>query len=263
MSGRHRLIGWRSELKYLVPEAHMEALRVALSPFVGCDPHGLAYEGHGYPVRSIYLDTPSLRDYHEKQAGIKVRRKLRIRCYDLKSDDDPVFFEIKRKQEDQIGKDRVLVRYRDIDAFLRTGDVERYVLSSDPKMHDKARHFLFHVHGYRMRPTSLTVYEREAFAGLFDPTLCITFDRNLRGKVFPVWEDLRREEGLQHIHPGFFVLEVKFNTRFPAWLTPVLGRYGLRTQSVSKYCLCLETGGRDVERPNPFTFGACYRTSST
>jgi hypothetical protein len=141
----------------------------------------------------------------------------------------------------------VPVRFADLAALFETGDVAAYVRGTAAR--EQARHFFYYVYGYHLRPTSLTVYEREAFVGRFDPTLRITFDRNLRGKGYPSWPDLRSDAGLRHVHPGFFVLEVKFNTWFPAWLRPVLGRYGLRSQSVSKYCLCVETGRGEADSP--------------
>jgi hypothetical protein len=238
----------RTELKYLVPEAHLGALRAAVAPFVALDPYERGYEGRGYTVRSIYLDTAGLRYYEEKQAGLKTRLKLRIRAYNTPAGDDPVFLEIKRKDETTVSKDRVPVPFADLEPLFATGDLAA-CLPADAAVQERARRFFYHVYGYQLRPTSLTVYEREAFAGRFDPTLRITFDRNLRGKAYPSWADLGREAGLAYVHPGCFIVEVKFNTRFPEWLRPVLGRYGLRQQSLSKYGLCLETCRREADSP--------------
>ena len=66
----------------------------------------------------------------------------------------------------------------------------------------------------------------------------MTFDRNLRGGSYPKLGEIYHEAGLRHVFPGHFILEVKYNTRFPAWLRSVLGPYGLRQRALSKYCLC-------------------------
>lgn len=253
----------RTELKYLVAETHLEALRGVLAPFAAGDRHGEGFEGRGYTVRSIYFDTPSLRYYHEKEAGLKQRRKLRVRAYNAPAVEAPVYLEIKRKDEMTVAKDRAPVRYHDLDALLRTGDVAAYVATPDVRRREQARHFLYHFYRHRLQPTCLTVYEREAFEGRFDPTLRITFDRNLRGKAYPSWPDLRADVGLRHVHPGFFIMEVKFDTAFPAWLRPVLGRYGLRPQALSKYCLCLETCRREADSPTVVLAEACSRISRT
>ncbi|MEO0557300.1 MAG: VTC domain-containing protein, partial [Bacteroidota bacterium] len=88
----------RSELKYLVREADRERLLSLISPFVQPDPHASPREDGrvGYTVRSIYFDTPGLRDWAEKESGDQVRRKLRVRGYDA-NDSSPVVLEIKRK----------------------------------------------------------------------------------------------------------------------------------------------------------------------
>ena len=70
---------FREEKKYLIslPEALQACHRLA--QVMHEDPHnGIS----GYPVRSLYFDTLDDRDFHEKAAGVELRRKLRLRCYD-------------------------------------------------------------------------------------------------------------------------------------------------------------------------------------
>ena len=39
--------------------------------------------GDAYVVRSIYFDSPDDKDYYDKQGGEIVRKKLRLRIYDI------------------------------------------------------------------------------------------------------------------------------------------------------------------------------------
>ena len=67
---------FREEKKYLIslPEALQACHRLA--QVMHEDPHnGIS----GYPVRSLYFDTLDDRDFHEKAAGVELRRKLRRR----------------------------------------------------------------------------------------------------------------------------------------------------------------------------------------
>lgn len=235
----------RAEHKYLVPNAALPDLRAAIAPFVELDRHGHGYEERGYTVRSIYLDTASLRYYHEKQAGIKVRRKLRVRAYNQLEDGHPVFLEIKRKVENQVSKNRAPLAFEDLGALFATGDVKRYIRLGGhyAEAVEDARRFFYHVRRYALRPTHTTVYEREAFHGRFDATLRITFDRNLRGASYLPLDALFTDDGLRNAFPGHFILEVKYNTRFPAWLLPMLAKYNLRRRALSKYCICAELNG--------------------
>ncbi len=232
----------RSEYKYLVPNEALPALRARMAPFVHLDRHGRGFEERGYTVRSLYLDTPSLRYYHEKKAGIRVRRKLRVRAYNHHKAGDWVFLEIKRKVGSKVRKNRAPALFENLAPLFATGDVDRYIESHDhyPEAQDDARRFFYHVYRYNLRPTHLTVYEREAFLGRFYATLRVTFDRNLRGGAYPPLGQIYEEPGVREVFPGHFILEVKYNTRFPAWLRTVLGQYDLRHRSLSKYCLCAE-----------------------
>lgn len=232
----------RAELKYLVPIEILPDLRAQIAPFVYLDKHGRGYEEQGYTIRSIYLDTPKLTYYHEKQAHLQNRKKLRIRGYNRPKERDIIFLEIKRKFTNSIAKNRAPVLFENLPDLFRTGDIEQYVdpTHSFPGAREDACRFFYHVYCHNLRAANLVVYEREAFMGKYDPTLRITFDRNLRGSVYPHLEHLYSEEGFRHAFPEHFVLEVKYTTHFPGWLRPVIGRYGLIQRAVSKYCIVLD-----------------------
>lgn len=239
----------REELKYVVPEEALDDLRAEIQPFMELDKFGVGFEERGYTIRSIYLDSPDLVFYEEKQNHLQNRKKLRIRGYNEQKGDDKVFLEIKRKFSSAIAKDRAPVRYADLEQLFQSPDVERFVdpTSSFPEAREAARSFFYHVYRLNLRPTNLVVYEREAFMGRFDPTLRITFDRNLRGGIFPELGELFDEREFRGVMPGYFILELKYNTQFPGWLRPALARHGLMQRSASKYCMVIDQFDRRVE----------------
>ena len=96
------------------------------------------------------------------------------------------------------------------------------------------------LHKNNLQCVNLIVYEREAFEGKVDPSLRITFDRNLRSKLGADPSMLYEEDEMTRILPGHFILEIKYNYTFPHWLTPVLSRFNLQKQALSKYCMSLE-----------------------
>ncbi len=232
----------RSELKYFIPNDVVPILRAELAPYVYLDSHGRGFENVGYTVRSIYLDTHDLRYYREKKAGIKIRRKLRIRGYNTPTSTSWAFLEIKRKNEDKIHKNRAPVVHTDLEALFATGDVDTYIVkhAKYADAAEEARRFFYHVFRYNLRPTHMTVYEREAFLGRFDPTFRCTFDRNLRGGYYPKLSELYTYSNLREVRPGYTILEVKFDTQFPGWLRPMLATYDLRPRAISKYCHCAQ-----------------------
>ena len=67
----------RFEFKYLLTLQQAERFKYDLKSYLVPDEHG-SENGH-YALTSLYYDSPDLRCYYEKEAGIKFRRKLRIR----------------------------------------------------------------------------------------------------------------------------------------------------------------------------------------
>ena len=71
---------FRHEYKYVLPYGEMLKLRSKLEDVLTLD------RGGSYVVRSLYFDTPDENDYYAKQNGEMVRKKIRLRIYDVDSD---------------------------------------------------------------------------------------------------------------------------------------------------------------------------------
>jgi hypothetical protein len=242
----------RLEYKYLVPAGLLPRLRRAIAPFVETDAHAVAYGARGYTVRSIYFDTCTLDFYHQKLAGLETRKKLRLRGYNGGGEDSIVFLEIKRKRALCVAKNRAPVEYAHAPDLFASGDVARYVLARPdcPQALEDARRFFFYLRRDALRPVVLVAYEREAYHARFDLSLRITFDKNLRGAARPTLDALFGEERMRHALARYFIMEVKFHGRFPAWLRPIVGSLGLRPEAISKYVICIDEQGVSRSRPS-------------
>jgi hypothetical protein len=231
----------RFEYKYVVAKSELESLRRSLSPYVICDPYAARGKDHFYTVRSIYLDTPTFSAYREKLEGVKVRRKYRIRGYDVPRETSRVFLEIKQKINQQGFKYRSQLAFGDLGRLLETREVERYV-QPEPctaEACENARRFLFGVDKGMMKPAMLVVYDREAFVGSIDPRVRITFDFNLRCAPLPALSGLCDDTNLQCVASGLAVVEIKFDRGYGPWLRSIVNKYGLVRTSISKYASCL------------------------
>ena len=241
----------RREYKYLVPEARWSWLHERIKPFVAADPYAGGVDVASYVVRSAYLDTPGLRDFHEKEDGILRRRKLRIRGYDQPALDKPVFLEIKQKNEAAVWKDRAPLPAPTVSALLAGGQIQSEVPRG---MQEAVGRFLYRLRSEARRPVLLVTYDREPMVGRFDPTLRVTFDRHLRCLPYPVLgadlSGLYQDRGLVPVLAGSFILEVKFDRMFPSWLRPILAEGGFRRQALSKYVM----GLRSVASGSPWRF---------
>lgn len=232
----------RYELKYLVPVGQLDELREELTERMVRDPHA---GPQGYPVWSVYYDTPALRFYWEKIEGLKFRRKLRIRRYgdidgDI-TDDSPVSVEIKQRVNRVTQKRRVMLPYS---AAMDLCDRRMHVQVPGSTSTDADQAFVNEVLDLitrlDLRATAITGYLREPYFGTdSDLGLRVTFDHRVRGRDRDF--DLRREAENRYIIPASMsVLEIKVNERAPYWITDMTARHGLQIQRISKYCQSVE-----------------------
>ena len=112
----------RYELKYFIYPDEMGSVRSLVEPFMHIDKYANGFRNGRYTVRSIYFDTPTLRFYHEKDAGTQIRKKLRVRTYNRFTRDAVSFLEIKRKYGNAIYKERVKMPWLDALTLLKFSD---------------------------------------------------------------------------------------------------------------------------------------------
>jgi hypothetical protein len=173
--------------------------------------------------------------------GIKIRKKLRLRTYDLTAKSNLAFLEIKNKREDTIYKERACIPLEHI-SYL-TKDIS-FILANDNhgsanggKTIEKFTYFLYRLN---LEPQVLVVYEREALVGLDDPSLRVTFDLNVRSFAYPKVEEIFRDQDLIALDENSFILEIKHFGLLPIWIRNIIRDYDLRLQSISKYCRGLD-----------------------
>jgi hypothetical protein len=235
----------RLEYKYVVPKALTDDLRAAMRPYVCHDEFCGARPDKEYTVRSIYYDTRRFSCYDEKFDGFRLKKKLRIRGYDAEHPDNTVFLEIKRKQEDFISKSRAPVQWSRIrEVFPGYGaGASPLPFEASPRDAEAAGRFLYNYHRRHMLPVVLVAYEREAFFSRFDPMLRLTFDKNVRSRLYPSLESLYSDRDVKFLTPGYFIFEVKFYLNLPAWVRALVHRFDLQRLAFSKYAM-----GIDVQR---------------
>jgi len=211
-------------------------------PFVNMDQFAESGGNNQYTVRSIYFDTPAYDFYQEKVEGIKNRKKVRLRGYDLEDEKNTVFFEIKRKYSIPIIKYRAPVTFMDAQSIFKERDINGHILFKDsfPKGTENAQRFFYQLFSKNMQPVVLIVYEREAYLSKFDSTVRVTFDKNLRSSAYPTINELYREDDIKPALDGNFILEIKFNKSFPGWMQPIVALLGLKKQSASKYVISMD-----------------------
>jgi hypothetical protein len=231
----------RYEFKYIIPVGQIDELREAIRPYVRLDAFAEEMPNKEYTVRSIYFDSAHFDYYYEKIDGYKIRKKIRVRGYNVQKGGDTVFMEIKRKYKEPMEKSREKLTF-EVMKRLVAGEGSR-AFGDVPDDHgvNGAGKFLYHVFRNNLKPVVLVIYDREAFSDRFKPEIRLTFDKNLRSIAYPTIDDLYSEENVVYANKGNFVFEVKFNDHFPGWLRPITGRMGLLRESASKYVFCIDS----------------------
>lgn len=233
--GPDRLQMQRLEYKYLISER--QALRVR--EFVRChldpDEYGLNQPNGAYAIHSLYLDSDDLKTYWETVNSNKNRYKLRLRYYD-DDPESPVFFEIKRRLNDAILKQRGGVR-RSAVGWLLSGQLPEpeHLLSTQTKQFVALQRFSQIMLGIQARPKAHVAYLREAWISEQDNSVRVTMDRDVR--VAPEFSaDLRTDIG-RHVVPfgNQVILELKFTNRFPNWFQVLVETFGLARGAAAKY----------------------------
>ncbi len=233
-----RTLTSRFEFKYLVHHDLLPSLRSYIQPFVKPDRYAAESDDSTYWISSLYLDNSNFRLYRGTVEGHKNRFKLRIRTY---SDmpDEPVFFEIKRRNDKVIQKTRTNVDRTNAGLLLENRQIGGIGLPN--ACSEIPQEFLNLAHRFGARPVVRVKYRREAYEATGSEPLRVTFDTQL--SCAPTSGNNFSHNGLgwQTINPGGVILEIKYTGAFPAWVAEMAFRFGLRKQSVPKYIMAVDT----------------------
>lgn len=229
----------RYEIKYFVDELRVPELREELEARMDSDPHS---PHGGYPVSSLYYDTPDLRFYWEKIEGLRFRRKLRMRLYGPPSectDDSLVQIEIKQRVNRVTQKRRVALPYGLAQRWLN----EREGIESAPAGRGFVNEVTTLIGNLDLRPVVTTGYLREAFIGReADLGLRVTIDHKVHGRDRD-FHFAAAAENRFTVPPKLAIVEIKANERVPYWATDLTARMDMSVIRVSKYCQSVQAFG--------------------
>lgn len=217
----------RQEKKFLLPMREFYSMKNRLDQQLHADSHnGLL----GYCVRSLYFDTIYDRDYYEKEEGVELRRKMRLRCYSPNS--DFAMLEMKQKQGEMQYK-RSLRLDREAAILMTQGDYSPLLSITDDN-----EEFAMECYGLMnkrcYRPKVIVEYQRVAYIAK-ENHIRITLDSNVSATESSM--DLFSNNLLLHpvMDPSAFVLEVKYNHFLLSYIKEMLKTVDKSELSVSKY----------------------------
>ena len=239
----------RFEMKYIIPEDVALRVRYFVQSYLELDEHCVGRPNFSYPVHSLYLDSPDLKLYWDTINGTKNRFKLRIRFYD----DDPaapVFFEVKRRMNNCIMKQRASVPRAAADAIL-AGQMPAAadLLSKSGKDETALLHFIDLMQQIRARPNAHVAYYREAYLPHDGNSARLTMDRFVRIEPAFIGNPVTAMDHPTLVWERLVVLELKFTNHFPNWFGELVRHFQLRQSGAAKYADGILRVGEGCFRP--------------
>jgi hypothetical protein len=249
MAAPDKLQASRFERKYLIREDVALGIREFVQSYLELDEHSAGMSNFSYPVHSLYLDSDDLKLYWHTINGNKNRFKLRVRYYNDRSD-APAFFEVKRRINHCILKQRAAVRREAVDQIL-AGQMPAAaeLISRDGKSETALCRFIELMQQINAKPKAHVAYSREAYVPHDDNSARVTLDRRVR-----IEPEFTTRLGTQMNHPSLvwphvIVLELKFTNRFPLWFAELVRIFQLQQSGAAKYADGVFQLGEDCFNP--------------
>ena len=219
---------YRHEIKFEADPHKAEIIRHKIESIMAADSFADSYGC--YRVNSIYFETPYNQDYILKELGTRERQKLRLRNY---TGSDMFKLEIKSKIGDVATKYvTTLARDEALDVF--GGE---YGILLDKNTPDSLYTY-YQLKANVYRPLINVSYDRHAYF-FGDEGFRITFDSDIR--VGAANEEFFREKIPLFPVTDKTVIEVKYDSFVPHWITKLMSDMGLNAGSFSKYTAGYDT----------------------
>jgi hypothetical protein len=240
---RDRMQKQRFELKYLISEETALRVRDFVQAYLNFDEYSVGRPNFSYPVHSVYLDSDDLKTYWDTINGMKNRFKLRMRFYST-NPDSPVFFEIKRRMNSIIMKQRGGVRRAAVDRILNGSfpELEHLVSKKNPAQLMALQRFSELTAKLQAKPKVHIAYLREAYVS-DDDSYRVTLDRdvvaepNLTSHLTTQVKDPRKS------FTPLVILELKFTNRFPDWYGDLVRTFNIMQGGAAKYVESIQAIG--------------------
>lgn len=219
---------YRHEMKYIINSGYYHILQSRLKAAMKPDPHG---KNGVYRITSLYFDDAYRSAYNDKLMGLDMRKKYRLRYYNLSY--DVIRLEVKEKKGDMVCKRSVPISREEYERLVR-GD--RDFLKEPRFLNTAGEEFYLSDSLARLSPAVLVDYTREAYicpAG----NVRITFDSRLKTSRRVNLSD-GKDDTVNVFNGGEIILEIKYDSFIPSYIMELLSGIPLIRESVSKFVLC-------------------------
>jgi hypothetical protein len=217
----------RHELKYRIDPLQHQVLQKKLACVLKRDPH--MEKNSKYTVRNLYFDDFRNTALTEKEAGVRNRKKYRIRTYN--HSDAVIKFERKTKINQYILKESTRITRAEAERII-AGECSFLAAAQNPLLRDFYREGRCKL----MRPVVIVEYEREAYVHSAG-NVRITFDTGLRTGLGAAsfFDDSCM---MSIVGDQCIVLEVKYDKLLPQYICGLFPDTIRPPSAFGKYAIC-------------------------
>lgn len=214
----------RTEHKFILNSKEYLVAKQKIEAVMPKDSHCTSF--NGYEIRSLYFDTLGDRACAEKEDGMQIHEKIRIRIYG--NSDSVIKLESKRKDGEFQVKKSMLINRETFDCLCK-GNYGILL-----KLDDPMAQYFYHKLIDGMMPKAIIQYNRMSYCVAGNNTR-ITFDFNIRATESNF--DLFSENLLTYpiLSQDQIIMEVKFNNFLFGYIKTALSGVKKSATSFSKY----------------------------
>ena len=224
------LTQYRYELKFLLNPNDAAVLKKQLALVCSLDPHSISDE-LSYEIRSLYFDDAKNSAYDDKINGERIRKKYRIRMYNM--DTGLIRLECKHKDDIWTYKQEQPIS---LDVCKKLIKKDYSAIDADGAL---LRQFLIDARLFGLKPAVIVDYKRLAFTYPVSDVR-ITFDEDIRSGRYEY--DFLKKNALTFSPDleDLVEMEVKCNEFIPDHILAILGSVDKSRQAISKYALAYQ-----------------------
>ena len=210
----------RVEKKYIITKEQYAMVKENIKGKMIEDEHGKS------TICNLYLDTEQFELIRHSITKPIYKDKVRLRSYNVPTNNSNVYLEIKRKYDSVVSKRRIEMHLNEFYEYLNNKNkIEEGQIKKELD---------YYFNHYNLKPSMFLSYYRRAYYDKEDSNFRLTFDNNILARNY----DLELEKGVYGTHileKNKYIMEVKALGAIPLWFVKILDEFKIRPCGFSKY----------------------------
>lgn len=211
----------RIEKKYIITKEQYLMLKDIIENKMIEDEHGKS------TICNIYFDTGQFDLIRHSITKPVYKDKIRLRSYNIPTNNSIVYLEIKRKYKGEVSKRRSEMQLNEFYEYMKDKN-------SFAKENQVRKEILYYFQFYNLKEAMFVSYYRRAYYDRNNRDFRVTFDSNIIARNY----DLKLEKGIYGdniLKNNKYIMEIKTLEAIPIWFVKILDELKICPCGFSKY----------------------------